>query len=109
MMGLLDLPDSATYRTGESPFFISEQFAFKKRLGDSHAVDHLKWVVRPGTVLVDGPGHQFFACTGLAADKNRGIGRGCPSDGLIEILHDLTSSDNGFCRSPIGNYVHFHF
>ena len=58
---LLKSADAALIGTGESPFFVTEQFGFKQISGDGRCIDRDKYLVASNTVIVQGSRDQLFS------------------------------------------------
>ena len=54
----------------ESSLFVAEEFTLQKSFGESRAVDGDEWLGSPGTVAVNGAGHQLLAGSSLARDQH---------------------------------------
>ena len=68
-----------------SAFFAAEQLAFDQRGRKRSAVDRHQRPVFPQTHAVDGPGQQFFSCSGFPQEENRRV---C-SGNLLRLAQDL--------------------
>ncbi len=63
-------------------------------------------------VVIDGPGHQFFAGAAFAANQHGDVLRGDPADGFVNFLHRRAASDQDVVRGVgrgLGNaHGHVH-
>ena len=69
-------------RIGKGPFLVAEEFAFDKGVRNGGAVHLHKGLGRPGSPVVDGPGHQFLPGAVLPGDEDPGIAGGGMGDKL---------------------------
>jgi len=63
-----------------------QKFAFEQGLRDRGTVNGHERLIGPGTAVMDGPRHQFFAGAAFALDKNR---RGIAAGDLLHHFQDL--------------------
>ncbi len=92
-VGELELPGPPPVSTREGAPLVPEELAFDQRIRDCGAVDREE--APPPARLVDRPGHELLARTGLAIDQHGSVARplhGDPSDHLV--LHDLVAADD---------------
>jgi len=108
VVGLFDLSDTAMDRPRKGPLFVAEQFTFQQRFRNSHAVDDQEGLVGPKAVLIGGPRHKFLPRARIASNQNRRIRRGNPSDGLVDILHNLAPANDAFPVGHFGCGIHIH-
>ncbi len=80
--------------TGESPAFVTEEFAFHDAARQRGAVDFHEGFSRPLAAGVDAVGHQLLADAALAADEHGGIAECDLFDGVIDRLHRPRVSDH---------------
>ena len=73
--------------SGERPFFVPEQFAFKESLRQCGAVDGNEGLGGAGTVAVNGARHQLLTGTAFTTDQNGGTGRRDLTDELEDFAH----------------------
>src|ERR1700733_6230651 len=66
----LETTDGLTYRTGESPFFVTEEFTFEQRAGNRRTIEGHKTVPSPRARLMDRPGNDFLAGARLALNQD---------------------------------------
>src|SRR5258708_4388651 len=76
MIGRLKASHALCDGAGEGALLVAEEFALEQAFGDRRAIQPDKWAAGPATELVNQSCEQFFACTGLAVDKDRRIRRG---------------------------------
>src|ERR1700687_3714268 len=72
-MSKLQASDLLRDGSGESAFFVAEQFAFEKPGGNGRAVESDKGMITSWAQFVDGARDQLFACAGFSEDQNRGV------------------------------------
>ena len=90
---------------GKGSFFVSEQLTLDQRLRNSCAVDGDKGMIFPGTMVVDGPGDELFACSALPHDQDRLPGLSHLLHQFKYFFHPLALSHN-IIKAKIP--VHFH-
>ncbi len=80
--------------SGEGPFFVAEEFALQKILGDRRAVDFDEGTGSAARFFVDGAGDEVFAHSAFAAQQNGGVGGRNAFDGGEHFLHFGTDRDD---------------
>ena len=73
LMGQLQPADLLRDRSRKSPFFVAEQFAFKKAGGNGRAVEFDEGVIPARAQPVDGARDQFLARSSFSENQNGGI------------------------------------
>src|ERR1019366_1436763 len=65
---------AVTIGTGKGPLLVAKKLALQQRFREGCAVHGYEGFGSSRAVLMNGPGHQFFAASGLACDQDRGLG-----------------------------------
>src|SRR6516225_2604228 len=78
--------------SGESAADVAEELGFEQCFSQGTAVQGEEALVGPGTVVVDGLGHQLFARATFAVDQHRGAGVCHHGDRLIDFHHRTAAS-----------------
>src|SRR5262249_57234575 len=86
---------------GKGARFVSEKCALGQGLSDGCPIDDDKRSGLPLALLVEGPGHEFFAHTSLPTEQHCGIGVGDAADEGQELLYLRGASYEG-ARSQRG-------
>src|SRR5689334_13643269 len=73
--------------TCEGAFDVSEQFGLDQRRGQSSAINRHKRFLASQSLEVDGSRDQFFSCSGLSYDQNRGGVLADLSYDLVKKIH----------------------
>ena len=92
--------------SGESSFFMSEQFTFDQILGESRAVQGDERLVFAVGEFDDGVGEQFLAGAAGAADQHGGVGRSDLAEFGIDLLHFAAVADQ-FSRRVLQHIAQF--
>ena len=71
-----NFPGCLPLRPRERALLVAEQLALEERLRDRPAVHRHERGGGPGAGLVDCPGHELLASSGLARDHHREVGTG---------------------------------
>jgi hypothetical protein len=96
-VGHFETPKLAVHRAGISASFATEEFPFKKRRRNGGDVGDDKRLRSAIAQAVHVLGEQFFACAGLAEDKD---GRACCCDrlGPLDNLSEYRAVSDDGCR-----------
>ena len=89
-IGHFELAGAPCGGIGKRPFFMAEQLAFNQGIRDCPAVNDDERTRGAGTVVVNGPRHQFFASPTLALNEHGEIGGRDSFDTGAEGLHLVT-------------------
>ena len=73
---------------------MAEKFAFDQFRGNGCAVYFDKGSSSAGTVLMQGAGHQLFACPVRSGDQDPGIGGGHFFDDVLHLLNGFGFTDH---------------
>jgi hypothetical protein len=85
---------------GESAAHVTEQLVLHQCFRDGAAVHGDEGVGRPGTGVVDSPGHQFLAGSALALHQNGDVVVGGNRDQIENTANCQAGTDNDVCRAP---------
>ena len=72
-MTLADESIPILVRASKGTLLVTEKNALHDGFRQGSAIDHDKRLSRPATILMNGPGHDLLACSGLARNQNRNI------------------------------------
>ena len=86
-IGLLEAADAAGVRACECAFLMTEQFGLEELGGNRRCVQRHKRFVRARTVVVQCPGDELLAGTGLAGDQDGHTRTGQAADRTEYLLH----------------------
>src|SRR5579863_2843353 len=79
------------HRSGESPAFVTEQFALKQSSRHRRTIDFYEGTETAKAILVDGPGNELLTSAGLSLDQNGGIG----SSHHLHRIQDTPKAETG--------------
>ena len=77
-----------------APFFVSEEFAFEKRFGQSTAVNGNQRMKFSRTGLMDRARHQFLAGPTLSRNQHRSVRGTNGFDGVENLAHGAALADH---------------
>ncbi len=86
-VGELEFPQLSPICTGKGPFLVAEQLGLEELSRESGAVHLYEGLMRSLGSMVDGVGHEFFACSAFASDQDSRISVGNPLDDFSDGLH----------------------
>ena len=82
-VGQLETPNARGQRAREGAFLVTEQLALEQLAWNRAAVDRDERPARARGQLMNAPGDQLFAATGLAANQHRAVVAGDLSHQLV--------------------------
>ena len=86
----------------KAPLFVAEELGLQQGVGDGHAVDDHKGLLRAGAVLPQGAGHQLLARAGLPAHQHQRLCRRGAANGLEDLLHGAALAHQGVALRLLG-------
>jgi hypothetical protein len=94
VVALLEFADALVGRAGERTFFVAEQFAFQKLLGNRGAIHREERLFAAVAVMINRAGDKFLAGAALAGDERGGVARGDLADEFENLLHRFAAPDD---------------
>ncbi len=94
LMGGFEQALAGAVGPGERAALVSEQLAFRQRVGECGAVDRDQRLCGAVAALMNGPGREFLASLGFSGDENGNIRRRGASNFLAKLSNRNAASAN---------------